>query len=307
MTASTLSPTAHFTTQLISGLLAIKPLWAIAKGQARQMMIKRAERLGIPWRETVRQWQQQDWQADWQAIHNADLAYPDYYQASFHGYDQGHLCWDAAFEFEVAANAVHASLYPEAGAKGDRRLRESYHDVLKAQLGYEPQAILDLHCTVGLSTFILQDYYPQATLTGLDFSPYYVTLAHYLGTAKQSDITWVHALPEATSLPDQSFDLVSAFLLFHEMPQEPTRRIFREVRRLVRPGGAFTLMDMNPRSQAYLTMPPYVMTLLKSTEPFMDEYFALDLEQELLAAGFDQVTITPNSPRHRTVIAKVNV
>jgi ubiquinone/menaquinone biosynthesis C-methylase UbiE len=305
MTASTLSPTAHFTTQLISGLLAIKPLWAIAKGQARQMMIKRAERLGIPWRETVRQWQQRDWQADWQAIHQPDLTYPDYYQASFHGYDQGHLCWDAAFEFEVAANAVHASLYPEAGAKGDRRLRESYHDVLKAQLGYEPQAILDLHCTVGLSTFILQDYYPQATLTGLDFSPYYVTLAHYLGTAKQSDITWVHALPEATSLPDQSFDLVSAFLLFHEMPQEPTRRIFREVRRLVRTGGAFTLMDMNPRSQAYLTMPPYVMTLLKSTEPFMDEYFALDLEQELLAAGFDQVTITPNSPRHRTVIAQV--
>jgi hypothetical protein len=47
------------------------------------------------------------------------LDYPNYYQASFHGYDQGHLCWDAAFEFEVAANAVHSSLYPEAGAKGD--------------------------------------------------------------------------------------------------------------------------------------------------------------------------------------------
>jgi ubiquinone/menaquinone biosynthesis C-methylase UbiE len=113
-------------------------------------------------------------------------------------------------------------------------------------------------------------------------------------------------LPEATGLADQSFDLVSAFLLFHEMPQEPTRRIFREVRRLVAPGGCFTLMDMNPRSQTYLTMPPYVMTLLKSTEPFMDQYFALDLEQELLAAGFDQVEITPNSSRHRTAIARVS-
>jgi SAM-dependent methyltransferase len=306
MTANTLTVSPDLTTQLVSGLLSIKPIWAIAKKQARSMMIKRAERLGIPWRETVHQLQNHDWQSDWATIHNADLSYPDYYQASFHGYDRGHLCWDAAFEFEVAANAVHSSLYPEAGAKGDRCLRDSYHDVLKAKLGYEPKQVLDLHCTVGLSTFILQENYPQAKVTGLDFSPYYIALAHYNGQIKQTNIDWIHALPEATGLADQSFDLVSAFLLFHEMPQEPTRRIFREVRRLVTPGGCFTLMDMNPRSQAYLTMPPYVMALLKSTEPFMDQYFALDLEQELLAAGFDQVEITPNSSRHRTAIARVS-
>jgi len=120
MTANTLTVSPDLTTQLVSGLLNIKPIWAIAKKQARSMMIKRAERLGIPWRETVYQLQNHDWQSDWATIHNADLSYPDYYQASFHGYDQGHLCWDAAFEFEVAANAVHSSLYPEAGAKGDR-------------------------------------------------------------------------------------------------------------------------------------------------------------------------------------------
>ena len=64
-------------------------------------------------------------------------------------------------------------------------------------------------------------------------------------------------------------------------------------------------MDMNPNSAAYQAMPPYIMTLLKSTEPFMDEYFALDIESALLKSGFDQVSITPNSPRHRTVIATV--
>lgn len=305
MTASALPFTPDLTTRLVSRLLGIKPIWAIAKQQARRMMIKRAERLGIPWRETVHQFQKRDWQDDWNTIHNADLSYPDYYQASFHGYDRGHLCWDAAFEFEVAANAVHASLYPEAGAKGDRCLRDSYHEVLNAKLGYQPTQILDLHCTVGLSTFLLQENYPQAKISGLDFSPYYVAVAYCNGLEKQTQINWIHALPEATGLAEQSFDLVSAFLLFHEMPQQPTRRVFREVRRLMAPGGCFTLMDMNPISQAYLSMPPYVMTLLKSTEPFMDEYFALDLEQELLAAGFDSVEITPNSPRHRTAIARV--
>jgi ubiquinone/menaquinone biosynthesis C-methylase UbiE len=215
------------------------------------------------------------------------------------------MCWDAAFEFEVAANAVHSSLYPEAGAKGDAQLRQSYHDVLLAQLPQAPQTVLDLHCTVGLSTFTLQSCYPTAKLTGLDFSPYYITLAHHNGTEQSATIEWVHALPEATGLGNQSFDLVSAFLLFHEIPQDPTRRIFREARRLVKTGGHFTFMDMNPRSQAYVTMAPHIMTLLKSTEPFMDQYFALDIEQELLDAGFDRVEIHPNSTRHRTVIASV--
>ncbi|MEO0869243.1 MAG: SAM-dependent methyltransferase, partial [Cyanobacteria bacterium J06642_11] len=64
---------------------------------------------------------------------------------------------------------------------------------------------------------------------------------------------------------------------------------------------------MNPDSTAYTTMPPYVMTLLKSTEPFMEQYFALDIESELLSAGFDQVTETINSARHRTVIAQVRI
>jgi hypothetical protein len=52
-------------------------------------------------------------------------------------------------------------------------------------------------------------------------------------------------------------------------------------------------------------MPAVIMTLLKSTEPFLDDYFALDLEQELRDAGFDSVTSQPCSPRHRAVVAKV--
>ena len=305
MTAATASPTVSPMTHVVNGLLAIKPLWNVAKWQARNMMIKRAERLGIPWRETVKTYQAQDWEQTWQQVVNPDLTYPDYYHASFHGYDQGHMCWDAAFEFEVAANAVHSSLYPEAGAKWDLQLRQSYHDILLSHLPQAPQRVLDLHSTVGLSSFTLQNCFPNAKLTGLNFSPYYATLAYHNGQQKQSDIDWVHALPEATGLEPQSFDLVSAFLLFHEMPQDATRRIFREARRLVKAGGQFTFMDMNPRSQAYVTMPPYVMTLLKSTEPFMDQYFALDMEAELLAAGFDRVEIYPNSYRHRTAIATV--
>jgi hypothetical protein len=64
-------------------------------------------------------------------------------------------------------------------------------------------------------------------------------------------------------------------------------------------------MEMNPKSEVYATMPPYILTLLKSTEPYLDEYFTLDIEQAIVDAGFQAPTITLNSPRHRTIVAKV--
>jgi ubiquinone/menaquinone biosynthesis C-methylase UbiE len=292
------------TDRLIGGLLAVKPVWAVAKGQARRMMIRRAERLGIPWTATVAELRRIDWEPHWRAVVDETIDYPANYRASFHGYDAGHLCWDAAFEFEVASNAVHAPLYPEAGAHGDRALRRGYHEMLAAALPRPPARILDLHCTVGLSSFALQEAFPQAVITALDFSPHYLAVARH--RQRSGGISaWRHALPEATGLPSRGFGLVSAFLLFHEMPQETSRRIFREARRLLEPGGSFALMDMNPHCGAYRTMPAAVMTLLRSTEPYMDQYFALDLEEELRRAGFQDVTIRPCSPRHRAVIATV--
>lgn len=307
MTQASTTPKADLTSQLVGRALAVKPVWALAKAQARRMMIGRAERLGIPWRETVAELSQRDWQPLWDQVHQPGIDLPPNYKASFHGYDDGHLCWEAAYEFEVASNAVHSSLYPEAGAHSDQKLRQGYHELLQKHFPQDPQRILDLHCTVGLSTFRLEQTFPAAQITGLNFSPYYLTLAAYNAQRQGSAVReWVHAVPEATGLASGSFDLVSAFLLFHEMPPVTTRRIFREVRRLVAPGGCFALMDMNPESGAYQSMPAFVMTLLKSTEPFMDAYFGLDLRHELLDAGFDEVEIQPCTPRHFGVIARVS-
>lgn len=291
--------------RLVNGILAIKPLANLAKHQARQMMIKRAERIGVPWRNEVKTLQARDWTQDLAQVENPQVTYPDYYLTSFHGYDQGDLCWQAAFELEVAARTVHAGIWQDAGAQGDAKLRQSYHDILSLQLTQPPQDILDVGCSVGLSTFALQKLYPQAQVTGLDLSPYFLAVAKYRAEQNQAKINWVHACAESTGLPDGAFDLVSFFLICHELPQSATRQIFAEARRLLRPGGHISIMDMNPQSEAYKKMPPYILTLLKSTEPYLDQYFTLDIEQALVEAGFQTPTITQNSPRHRTVIAQV--
>jgi SAM-dependent methyltransferase len=305
MTATPVSADFNPLVRLVNGLLSIKPLFDIARYRARKMMIDRAEKLGVPWRETVQQLQSLDWTEELKTVENRDLVYPDYYVCSFHAYEKGNLDWLPAFEVESAAYAVHSTIWPGAGKDGDPRLRREYHRVLQAQIPGNVSDIVDLGCGVGMSSLALQETYPDATVTGVDLSPYYLAVANYQGRERGERIVWKHAAAEKTGLASGEFDLVSSFLMFHELPQLASQEIFVEARRLLRSNGYFAIMDMNPRSEIYRKMPPYILTLLKSTEPYLDQYFTLDLEKELIEAGFEKPVIVATSPRHRAIVAKV--
>ena len=291
--------------RLVNGVLAIDPLANFAKNRARKMMVKRAEAIGVPWRENVARLSDRDWSIELARVKNPHLEYPDYYKTSFHAYEAGNLSWQAAWEVESAALAVHAKIWSDGDANGDAMLRQSYHQVIQQAIA--PRRILDLGCGVGMSTVALQKVYPQAEVTGIDLSPYFLAVAEYRArqSPKHNDIDWIHGAAEATGLPNGSFDLVSACLLFHELPTTAAEAIITEARRLLNPRGYLAIMDMNPNSAVFKKMPPYILTLLKSTEPYLDQYFALDIDRAFTAAGFASPDITINSPRHRTILAKV--
>ncbi len=299
-------------TSVVNGLLSIKPLAKFAKGRARTMMMDRAETLGVYWRDEVQALQERPgWEDDLRAIANPNITYPSYYTTSFHAYDEGNLGWLPAMEVDVAARAVHARIWPEddarGGINGDASLRESYHQVLKETLPVVPKSIIDLGCGAGRSTVTLQETFPGARLTGVDLSPYFVTVAQHMERELANDkaaIQWLHAPAEETGLPADSADLVSVCLVFHELPTSAAQAIIAEAYRLVKPGGHFAIMDMNPQCETFLKMPPYILTLLKSTEPYLDQYFSLDMSAAFQSAGFSKPEIVTNSPRHRSIIGQ---
>lgn len=83
------------------------------------------------------------------------------------------------------------------------------------------------------------------------------------------------------------------------------RQIIAEALRILPSGGALSIMDMNPRSIFFqkFAANPFAFAAFKSTEPWLNEYVTMDLEQTLVECGFKNVQVLENSPRHRTVVA----
>lgn len=284
------------------------------KQQARKVLIKTAEKNGVAWRGNVEALESAAVKARLENIAaeltDPGLQYPSYYNVPFHAYDEGNLCWLAAFEAEPATYAMAMRVWLEEQLTWEvaqERLRSSFQNILADRYPTKVHDILDIGCSVGISTRSLQAFYqsrqPGESLrvTGLDLSPYMLSVAQFRD--KGETMKWVHGKAEEMSFPDQSFDLVSMQFLLHELPQQATQAIFREVFRVLRSGACFAIVDNNPQSSVIQNLPPVLFTLMKSTEPWSDEYYTFDVEAALAEAGFQGISTTPSDPRHRTIIA----
>eukprot|EP00850_Spirogloea_muscicola_P016255 SM000131S26685 [mRNA] locus=s131:65300:67379:+ [translate_table: standard] len=60
-------------------------------------------------------------------------------------------------------------------------------------------------------------------------------------------------------------------------------------------------LSLQPKSKIIQNLPPVLFTLMKSTEPYTDQYYQLDLEEAMRAIGFSNVHSVLSDPRHRTV------
>ena len=297
--------------RFVNLLIQTKPIYAVMKRQARQVVIKTAEKNGVPWRQTYQELETSGVKEGLAELTNQHIVYPDYYQMPFHAYIEGNLCWLAAFEAEAATYAMGLRVWPKEGLTwrtAQDRLRASFHHVLAEQGPQQVRDILDIGCSVGISTLALHRYYQgvqktQIRTVGLDLSPYMLTVAK-MRDLKGEIAEWIHAKGEETGLPEATFDLVTLQFVIHELPSQATRDIFREALRLLRPDGILAIVDNNPKSPVIQNLPPILFTLMKSTEPWSDQYYTFNVEEALEEIGFDHLVTVASDPRHRTIIGK---
>ncbi len=299
--------------RLVNRAIKTPPLYALMKRQARQVIIKTAEKNGVPWRQTCVDLDTPEMRQRLEDVTNPAIAYPDYYQVPFHAYSEGNLCWQAAFEAAPATYAMALRVWPQdnmSWQEAQSRLRQSFLTVLDQYGPAQVNDILDVGCSVGISTLSLHRHYVQKNgqknavrTVGLDLSPYMLAVAQ-TQDAEGEVSQWVHGAAESTGFPDQSFDLVTLQFVTHELPRQATRAIFAEARRVLRPGGALALVDNNPQSPVIQALPPVLFTLMKSTEPWSDDYYTFNLESALVEAGFETPVTVPSDPRHRTLVAR---
>jgi SAM-dependent methyltransferase len=314
---------------LINRVLAVEPLRQLLFWQARRLIIRTAEGRGIAWRQR-REALQRAAEPLLAASTDPAVATPSYYRARFHAYDQGNLCWAAACEAEQATDAMALRVWPRepdlAPQQAQRRLRQAILSGIEPSLSGPLRRVLDLGCSVGVGTFALATWLQERPadpsdepgapplLEGLDLSPEMLAVARVREEELQKasgvssapswpPIAWRHGAAEATGLPAGAYDLITLQFVCHELPEAATRAVLAEAARLLRVGGVVALVDQDPDSAVIRRLPAPVATLLKSTEPYLEEYFRLDLPAALVEAGFHQVRHVEVDPRHRLLVA----
>lgn len=163
-----------------------------------------------------------------------------------------------------------------------------------AVLNELPRADYRRICEFGTSsghyTFALQRTFPDAAIVGLDFS--IPMLRQALRVANANGWAWeLHqASAEAAPFADASFELVTSYIIMHEMPAPAIRRMFAEAWRLLEPGGQMLMSDVVPYARLDKLAEWRADWLARhGGEPWWREAASMDWAQAAREAGFVDV------------------
>jgi ubiquinone/menaquinone biosynthesis C-methylase UbiE len=104
--------------------------------------------------------------------------------------------------------------------------------------------ILDAGSSCGQQVVALKQRFPDAEVWGVDIGAPMVRYSHMRAADMGVDVNFRHALAEDTKFPDGYFDIVTSYILHHEVTEDATYKIIRESHRVLRPGGVYFPVDV---------------------------------------------------------------
>ncbi|KAF5825902.1 S-adenosyl-L-methionine-dependent methyltransferase [Dunaliella salina] len=302
--------------KFVNFLINTKPLYAVMKVLAKRALKSSAEERGVSWDgHAKRLMSDAELKQIKDEMENKSMVYPSYYLQPFHAYDEGNLNWLAACEVEPATYAMairtfksETDLTPmEAQAKLRKNITSAIKDYFATHSLQSPTNIVDVGCSTGISTRWLVNEFPGAKVTATDLSPHFLAVAELEERRHEREggtrrVHYMHDKAENSVLETSSVDLMSFQFVMHECPGDAITNLVKESARVVRPGGVLCIVDNNPQSKTIQNLPPALFTLMKSTEPWSDEYYAYDIEQCLRDLGFTEVVTVCTDHRHRAIL-----
>lgn len=285
---------------------ALKQASSGIKHIARNWFIKRAEENGIPWTALVEKYKDKHTfrtcEAWKYALENRHMCYPPYFLQPFHGYDNGNMNWDAAIENEAATRSISANYWKDVDpyiceSWLRNNITQTIHRYIENEKLDVPSTILDLGCSIGISTESLARKFPGSRMIGMDLSPYFLSVASYRTSNSPYRIEYVHANAESIPLETNSVDLVAIQFMLHEVPVLPTYRVLNEVFRVLKSNGVIAIVDLEPlRLQDLFNGATFRKWAFDITEPHINDYYKNDMRKVLMKSGFCNIMKYQNDP-----------
>ncbi|MBM3513636.1 MAG: class I SAM-dependent methyltransferase [Alphaproteobacteria bacterium] len=161
--------------------------------------------------------------------------------------------------------------------------------------------ILDQGCSCGQLTVALKQRFPDAEVWGIDVGGPMVRYSHMRAVDMGVGANFRQALAEDSKFPDGHFDIVTSYILHHEVTAEVTRKITEESHRVLRAGGVYYPIDFRTGTggrSLQREMNPYEKTRNYAShrwnhERWLMQYNTISHADEMKRAGFE---VNENGP-----------
>lgn len=172
--------------------------------------------------------------------------------------------------------------------------QDEFHDEL-AKIMTPPadgqiNRVLDIGCSIGQASIALKRRYPDAEIHALDVAFPMVRYGRKRANDAGVAVNFKQALASETGYPDNHFDSILSFILFHETPEDTFKPIVEEMFRVLRPGGTVSIYEF-PNSYGQ-QLPPAERFLVdydskNNCEPFSIDFVYSDFKGLLEKTGFE--------------------
>ena len=150
--------------------------------------------------------------------------------------------------------------------------------------------ILEIGCGIGQLAVALKTRFQSAEVSGIDVAAPMIRYGHMRAVDINIPVNFSQQLAEKTNFPDNHFDIVTSYIVHHELPQDISEAVTKEAYRILRPGGVFFPIDF--QTGAYRGLQGAWSRYMQwvdhrwNEEVWREEYAKFDFPSTMKAAGF---------------------